>query len=206
MAAAAYDPASDAWSELPGIPAGEAEIVPKVVSSGGVTMVRMAQAAVVLDRDGGWLPLPAAALPVDLGDAVAGPPGSAFAWGVLDGENRLATVDLHRLSSSPARVQAGAASVVVPPAYTVTGASLEGGAVVVDLAGPAGGCSVDGRSSAVAVTGRVVETTTTGGRRLAWGVEGAGTVWRTSLYESAGLTVACDDAATAELLARSVVL
>ncbi|MFP3902221.1 MAG: hypothetical protein ACLFXM_15305 [Acidimicrobiia bacterium] len=216
MQAAAYDPETDSWTELPPVPARFYEWVPTVVSAGGKTAALMASAIVVLDESDRWTPLPYGERIVPGAVAAARRAGGSgaststvFSWGRdwSNDETVLSAIDLDRAVARQDRVQVGVGSVELPDGFTVVDTGYEEAAIVRTVRVLAEGadqasCTISSTYGGTGDGTGVTETLRNDGRPRDWSHDAAGLVWRTTVLSDL-FTVDCDDPGRARRMAES---
>jgi hypothetical protein len=211
MRAAAYDPSTNQWDDLPPVPARFFESYPSVVAQSGTTMAFMAQTVAVLTPEDSWVPLPYASVPN--GTPASTDSGVVFVWSLDSATDRnvLAAFDPALLAASPTSLQVGLGTVPVPPGYHLSDASIVGPAtaaegVRVELLTGSESCTVSSTYSGIdgpELDQSVPETLQNNGAPREWRRSEDEHTWQTAATDSDLFEIACDDPRVARDLARS---
>lgn len=207
MNAAAYDPVSDMWEELPSVPARFSEWGTSARTSPAGPVVAMANTLVVLGADG-WTPLPTTVGGFWLGDSPTEPGAPLAIWHLTeDGRsNQLLLVDVDALATSGRR-QVGVADVTLPSgAAQLSATTNDGGNVIaleIDLDGRT--CSITSSYSGEDEPGLPVTEEVEGpGGAVQWSRDEAGTRWQAAATFSDRVEVTCDEATDARALVAGI--
>jgi hypothetical protein len=152
MRVGTYTPSSGTWDELSTIPGRFSEGGPTISTAGATVVVTTPYAIVLRVGDGPWVPVPYGKLDF-WHRALVIPDGSLLVFDMNDdGEMKLARVDPERLATSPRALQAGVATVTLPPGIELRSSSSDGAktgpadaaSVHLQLSTTSGPCSVTG--------------------------------------------------------------
>lgn len=217
---ATYDPATDTWVDMPGLPVRpDGEVV---ALSAGATAVATPSATVLRGADGRWTPIaPVLSTEAVAVESLAGEPLVAeWTSDATTRTNSVTLADLLSLGEPPLLLQVGPGTVLLDAddvtAGTTRSGSGDGVRINVTLDAAEGGqctvASVDGLARDLDPATAVREElavddpgTQQGGRAVrVWFHDAAGTRWETELFDSELLQVRCEDAATARRLVEAV--
>lgn len=213
MTAVTFDPAAEAWTQLPDVPARFAEWAPQTFAGGGTTAALMAHAIAVLDDDR-WEAVPEDSLPpgltVPLGDGSARI--ATWSTDVATEANALTVFDLATLLTSRSRRQIGTGSVDLEPGDEVTDASYDDAVGLVQTVrfaiATASGATCTVTSTYLGSVGPAIdqpvreELPGDDGPR-AWFHDEEGRVWETEATSSDLFRISCDQPADGRRLATS---
>lgn len=210
MHAAAYDPISDTWEDLPDVPARFYEWLPSARTSTAGPVVEMGQALAVLG-DGGWTPLPTAGY-LSLAGAPTEPGAPLTTWHLSeDGRsNQLILIDLATLIASGRR-RVSVADVALPPGTAQVSTSIDaaGDVIKINLARGANSCTVTSRYSASAGTDEftlpIIEAVEGRDGAVQWSRNESSTQWQTAATSSDRVEVVCDESTDARALVAGIV-
>lgn len=131
MTAATYDLTTDTWNRLPSVPARFYESTPETISTGGTTIVTMAQAIAVLRNGDQWEPVPRTVIPtgqtVLLGAPATNSRARSAIWSTdtKARTNALTIVNMATLLASTPLRQVGTGSIELGRGEVVTRATYD---------------------------------------------------------------------------------